>query len=139
METNDSPDGNLINEKRNSISRSEINVEAIGVEENTPKLARGHTEPDSGRYTAIKDLNIIIDGAEVLRGILKNRKGKVGGNQNGPDLHHGSGRKDHYGNPIIGGGHKLAWATTIGNVTQVQSYKKYNMQVISRNDCCRLC
>jgi hypothetical protein len=84
METNDSPDAKRIDEKRNSKSRAEMNVEAIGVEENNPKLARGDTELDTGRQTAIKDLNIIIDGAEVLRGILKDRKGKKGGNHNGP-------------------------------------------------------
>jgi hypothetical protein len=126
MKMNDSPDEKRSREKRNSISRAEINVETIGVGGNGPKIVRGDTEPDNGKFAAIKDLNIIINDAGVIRGILKNTNGKVRDNQNGPPLHHGSGRKDHYGNAIIGGGHKIAWAAIVRNVTQVQSYKKYN-------------
>lgn len=139
MKKNDSPDEKRIGEKRNSISKTETNVETIGAGGNGPKIVRRDTEPAIGKFSEIKDLNLIINGAGVIRGILKIRKGKANDNQNGPPLQDGSGRKDNYGNSIIGGSHKIAWASVVQNVTQVQSYKKYNSQVISRNDCCKLC
>jgi hypothetical protein len=139
MEKNDSPDEKRIGDKRNSISRSETNVETIGAGVNGPKIVRRDIEPDTGKFSEIKDLKIIINGAGVIRGILKIRKGKADDSQNGPPLHDGSGRKDRYGNSIIGGSHKIAWAPVVQNVIQVQSYKKHNSQVISRNDCCKIC